>query len=101
MPSFSDYAARNPHSYGTGTGTGRGLAGPAQPRVTCTLVDATGAPVPRFTPIQFEGLTVLIDHVNPDGTVSGLHEVEHYAQRGWRRFVRAEDYGWRVVVVPA
>jgi hypothetical protein len=99
MPSFSDYAARTPHSYGTGTGSTRGLAGPAPAPVAYALTDTAGRPVDLPTTVQFKGRELVIDSVDGDDMISGPHEHAHGC--GWRRGLSASRYGLRTVVVPA
>lgn len=94
MTSFSDYAARTPHSYGAG-GSTRGLAGPAPAPVLYRLVDTAGRPVDLPTTVLFKGRELVIDRVDGDDMISGPHEHAHGC--GWRRGLAASRFGYRTV----
>jgi len=95
--SFADYAARTPHSYGTGTGSTRGLAGPAPAPVAYALTDADGVPVRLPVVVEYKGRGLLLDMVDGPDHMSGPHEIEALAERGVRRGVAASRFGYRTV----
>jgi hypothetical protein len=97
QPSFADYAARTPHSYGTGTGSTRGLTSPAPAPVTYRLTDADGELVKLPVVVEFNGYALLLDRVDGPDHMSGPHEREALAERGVRRGVAASRFGYRTV----